>query len=138
MTTEKAQATIAFTLIEVMVALSILAIALVVLLNLQLASIRMTDRAERMSRAARIAYAKMAETLAGGAVEIGTTSGVIEAAEGEPVLHWRAIVTERQIADLEPPGLTGLRDVYVEVTWNEGAHQERVHAATCAVREREK
>jgi len=136
MTTEKAQAITAFTLIEVMVALSILAIALVVLLNLQLVSIRMTDRATRMARAARIADAKLSEIVTGGDLEIGSTGGVVETADGQADVHWRAIITERQIADLEPPGLTGLRDVYVEVTWNEGARQERVHAATCAVRER--
>ena len=138
MTTDKAAETIAFTLIEVMVALSILAIASVVLLNLQLVSIRMTDRADRMSRAATLAEAKLAEVLATGHTDIGSERGTVQDESGEAVLHWRTTVSERRMEELDHPGLAGLRDVCVEVTWNEGNRQARVDMATCAVAKRQK
>ena len=119
-----------FTLVEVLVALSIVAIALVTLLHLQLVSIRMTDRAAQMSRAALLADSKMAETVARGHPGIGSESGTVEDAGGGVVLHWQTSVSEMRLGELEDAGVTGLRSVYVKVTWNEGERQEQVHMAT--------
>ena len=120
----------AFTLVEVLVALSILAIALVGLLRLQLVSIRMTDRAAWMSRAALLVNAKMAETLAGGYPEIGSEGGTFQDVDSEAVLHWQTTVSEPRLGELEEAGVTGLRRVYVEVTWRDEPRQARVHATT--------
>lgn len=126
----------AFTLIEVLIALSIMAIALVTLLHLQLVSIRMTDRAERLSRAMLLAETQMAETLARGYPDVGSESGIAADAGRDVLLHWQRTVSDLQLGELEDAGLTGLRSVYVEVTWNSGQRQERVHMATYAADKR--
>ncbi len=138
MRNDKLVAADAFTLVEVLVALSIMAIALVTLLHLQLVSIHMTGRAERMSRAALLADAKLAEILARGFPDIGSRGGAIEDAGSDITLHWQTTVSEQRLDELEQAGVAGLRNVCVEVTWGEGQRQERVHMATYVANTRRK
>jgi len=120
----------AFTLLEVIVALSIMAIALVALLRLHVVSITMADRAARLSRAALLADAKMAEVLSQDYPEIGSQSGSTQQEERDVVFHWQVTIDEVKPAALEDVGLTGLRSVCAQVTWQEGLREGRVQVAT--------
>ena len=120
----------AFTLVEVFVALSIMAIALVVLLRLQIVSITMLDRAERLSRAMLLANAKMAEVLSTRYPEIGTRGGSIEEEDSDIILHWQTTVSDVRLKELEDAAVSGLRSVYVRVTWDEGRQQKLVQMVT--------
>jgi len=102
----------AFTLIEVLVALVIVAISLVGLIRLNLISIRMTEAAEISSQAVLLANEKIAETLAHGYPEEGTKAGSVE--KNALCLNWRTEVT-----NIDPPhpdelDITGLRRIYVD------------------------
>jgi len=115
----------AFTLVEVLVALAIVATALVALLRLQVVSINMTRHATRMGRATLLAHAKMAEARSPEGCAIGSQSGE-ESTDDGGVLGWQTDVTQAQLAVLENVNATELRDVRVRVTWRDGAHTREV------------
>jgi len=126
---QKDAASRAFTLVEVIIALAILAIAVVALLRLELISIRMTDRADTLARAALLAQARMAETLGGKYPEIGSESGA-EKHVGGAALRWRVDVREAQVEELRAAQVGDMRTVDVLVTWNRGGPHERVRLTT--------
>ena len=84
----------AFTLIEVLISLSIVAIALVPLLQLLVRSINVMDSASCLSRASLIGNAKLAEIAGKGYPQIGTDSGVIRQQGRENVFQWEVKVTD--------------------------------------------
>ena len=120
----------AFTLIEVIIALAILAIALVVLIRLQVISISMTDHAAQLSRASFLATAKMAEVLAAGYPELGSKSGSVEGEGGGAGFHWQTTVRDERTQMLEEADVTGLCGVYVLVNWGEGRQKRRIQMVT--------
>lgn len=116
----------AFTLVEVLVALSIIVISLVPLLHLLVVSILMADSAERLSQATLIGNAKLAEAVGEGYPEIGIDSDSIEIEKSDTVFDCQVSVTDAHIRELEDMGLTGLRRVNVAVIWNEGRRQRQI------------
>ena len=120
----------AFTLLEVLVALLITAIALIVLLRLQIVSITMSDHAYWLSQATLLADAKMAEVIAAEYSEIRSGSGSVGEETGNITLHWETTITDVSLKQLEDIGQIGLRNVCVQVIWNEGHRQNRVQLAT--------
>ena len=120
-----------FTLIEVIVALAVMAIGLVTLLNLQLVSIRMTHHAYAKSQAALLAEARMAEAIANGFPEIGSMTGTVEDADRAIAFDWQTTVSDLHVAAFQDTAVSGLRRVEVVVTWEAGQSLERVSMSTC-------
>ncbi|MBL7186791.1 MAG: prepilin-type N-terminal cleavage/methylation domain-containing protein [Phycisphaerae bacterium] len=120
----------AFTLVEVLIALTITVISLVPLLHLLVTSISMMDTAGCLSRATLIGKAKLAEVIAQGYPEIGTDNGNFENEGNEVIFEWQVSVTDALAKELEEIGLTGLRRVNVAVTWREGLGQKQVSLST--------
>lgn len=119
----------AFTLIEVLIALAILAIAAVALLQLQVASIKLSDRASRQTRAALLAQARLAEATAEGFPEIGGSAGGF-AGEENAGFRWETMVEEARDPALEDAGVRGLRRLAVTVRWNDGESERQVELTT--------
>ena len=115
-----------FTLIEVLLALAVLAIAGVTLLELQLYSMRAADRAARQSQAVLLANQKMAETLASTAVAPGTNQGVTDEDTPDGPLSWQVTVADLSSAEILGASTTGLCSVTVDVTWPEGDVERKV------------
>jgi len=124
-----------FTLLEVMIAVAVMGIGMLGLLRLQVISIMLTDHARLVSRATTLAESKLAETLAAGQPEAGTTRGTMD---DRPPLEW--LVT---VADHQPDGMldgagehevgTHGRRVTVVVEWREGRSRREVRLVTLAL-----
>ncbi|MHC4641135.1 MAG: prepilin-type N-terminal cleavage/methylation domain-containing protein [Planctomycetota bacterium] len=118
----------AFTLVEVLVALVIVAISLVGLIRLNLISIRMTEAAEISSQAVLLANEKIAEVLAPGYPEEGTKTGSVEM--NALCLNWRTEVTDIDTPHPDELDITGLRRIYVDVSWEQGTRRKHVQMST--------
>lgn len=99
-----------FTLLEVMIALAILALVAVAFLRSQGSSIRLLNEANQISWATLLAQEKMAELESIGFPEPGKKSG--EGGEEFPGLRWEQIISETEILSL--------RKAQVKVFWKEG------------------
>jgi len=115
-----------FTLIEVLVALVILALGVVTLLQLQLSALRNADRAFRQSQAVLLAGRKMAETLSAGYPAVGSDQGTTGEEDPGGELNWSVTVADLTSAELQGTLLSGLRSVRVEVSWPEGQQMRTV------------
>ncbi|KPL25662.1 MAG: hypothetical protein AMJ75_00095 [Phycisphaerae bacterium SM1_79] len=120
----------AFTLVEMLIALSITVISLVPLLHLLVVSILMVDSAGCLSQATLIASSKLAEVIGEGYPEIGTDSGSIANEGSDVVFDWQVSVDDARAKELEDMGLSGLRRVNVVVTWNDGQGRKQVSLST--------
>jgi general secretion pathway protein I len=97
------------TLLEVMVAVAIAAIALVSLITLVIASLEIEDHARRMTSATLIAEGKLKEIERTGYPEVSQVEGLVD--ENDPTgFSYRTVVTETPIEDV--------RQVDVEVFWD--------------------
>jgi general secretion pathway protein I len=97
------------TLLEVMVAVAIAAIALVSLITLVIASLDMEDQARRMTSATLIADGKLKEIERTGFPELSRVEGLVD--ENDPTgFSYRTVVTETPIEDV--------REVEVEIFWD--------------------
>jgi len=108
--------TTALTLIEVMVALAIVAVALTALLGLRNRSLAMASFAHHLTEATLLANARITALSSGDVSVTGTTDG-----EAAPY---------RWIEEIRPTPLEGVREVVVTVLWQEGAHEEQVEITT--------
>jgi type II secretion system protein I len=115
-----------FTLIEVLLALVILAIGGVSLLELQLYSMRAADRAARQSQAVLFASQKMAETLATTSIAPGSNQGVTDDDTPGGPLSWNVTVADLGNTDILGARTSGLNSVTVDVTWPEGDDVRKV------------
>jgi prepilin-type N-terminal cleavage/methylation domain-containing protein len=116
----------AFTLVEVLVALVVLAIGAVTLLELQLFSMRAGDRAARQSQAVLFANQKMAEVLAAASVGLDSSQGVTDEDTPGGPLNWTVTVADLSSAEIQGASTTGLHSVTVDVTWPEGEAERKV------------
>lgn len=107
-----------FTLLEVLVAVSIVGIALVVLLRLHLLSLDATLAAQDLSTAVLLAQGRMAILLAQS-----PPPGEDEGQYDEPDLErfrWTTSVRQFGLGAEDEPGSAGVRHVTVSVHWREG------------------
>ena len=120
-----------FTLIEVLIALAVLAIGLVALLQLHVLSLRSSDRAARQGEALRLASDKLAEALAKPSPEPGAGAG----GEEGPMagMEWRVMVAPAAAAELNGAEAPGLMRVTVEVVWADGPRERKVGLTTYAL-----
>lgn len=117
-----------FTFVEVIVALAIVSISLLVLIKLHITSISMNNAAEITSQAVLLAEEKIAKTLAPGYPKEGANSGTVETNAFD--LHWRTEVTDVQTPQLEQADITGLRKVFVDVSWKQGINHRHLQMST--------
>ena len=115
-----------FTFMEILVALCIVLIALVPLIHLHVVSIRMIDSGSHMAKATLLANDRLAEILARDIPELGKSSGRMEEEAGGAVYRWTSVVTDAAVPALESTRLMGLRQVHVEVTWQDGQRDAAV------------
>ena len=107
-----------FTFLEILIALCIVLIALVPLIHLHVVSIRMVDSGSHMAKATLLANDRLAEILARDIPELGKTTGRVE--ETGTVYRWTSVVTDAAVPALESTRLAGIRQVHIEVTWQDG------------------
>src|SRR5262249_40420277 len=102
-----------FTLLEVLVALAVLAVALVSLLGLQNRNLLLTMQAERLSTATLLAREMLTRTQLEGPDAARVTSGDFSSLHPQqyPEFRWHRTV--------RPAPLEGLWELRVEVTWGE-------------------
>ena len=120
----------AFTLLEVLIALSITAIGLIPLLHLLVTSISVMDSAGCLSQASLIGNAKLAEVAGMGCPHVGTDSGTINYEGSDIIFKWQVIVADAHIKEFEGIDLRDLRKVSVDVIWNEGQKQKQISLST--------
>lgn len=120
----------AFTLIETVAALAIVSIALLGLLQLNLVSIRVADKAQATAKAVFLAQEKMAETMEAGFPQVGTRSGVVDN-DGER-FAWRTEVTDASGSQQSSLGLRldRLRKLSVEVACGDNPDSRQVRLTT--------
>ena len=107
------QRTSGFTLLEVMIALAILALVGVAFLRAQASSVRLVDESGQISIATLLAREKMAELESMGFPELGKTSGMGD--QTFPRYRWEQIVSSTDIP--------ALRKALVRILWIEGTNQ---------------
>src|ERR1044071_2143874 len=103
-----------FTLLEVLVAVAIVAIALVTFMGLHLRSLDATIRAQDLTTAVLLAQAKMASM--GEFPDTGEEQGQFEGAELER-FRWSTAVTEHTLDALEGSQTVLVRRLQVTVYW---------------------
>ena len=130
-----------FTFLEILIALCVVLIALVPLIHLHVASIRMIDSSSHMAKAALLANDRLAEILAQEAPDLGKSGGRVEDANDGTVYRWTAVVTDARPPEAESLPLFGMRQVRVEVVWQNGGREvvasldTYVHVAVASERE---
>lgn len=105
-----------FTLLEVMVAMAIIAIALTAVLGSQSQSVSLATEAKFNTTAALLAQSKMAEMEAKKPVDLTSDSG--DFGEDFPGYSWRATVTDvMSVGPVDVPD--NLKQIDLEVSWGE-------------------
>ena len=102
-----------FTLLEVMIALAILALVGVAFLRAQAGSIRLVDESNQVSLATLLAREKMAELEGMGFPEVAKNSGA--GGEAYPALRWEQVVTTTE--------LPAIRKALVRILWKDGTRE---------------
>lgn len=107
-----------FTLLEVLIALSIISIALVSVIRLQGRTIGMCEAVKFYSLAPFLAQAKISAALKDTESYAGITSG--DFGSKHPGFSWRIEVTEKQVAPNDFPEIT-VSEIKVRIAQTEGS-----------------
>jgi len=122
-----------FTLLEVLLAIALLAIALPVLLGLRNFDIDLHARAGELTAATLLAQEKLLETELSGVYPIGEISGDFQKAplgtQAAAQATERAVGYRWKRTVLTTP-LESIREVRVQVSWPRGATEETVEVST--------
>ena len=117
-----------FTLLEVLVAFTVLAISLGVLFEIFSTGMRASRSAEEYTRATLLAESKLATIGITGALEEGESSG-----EYEDGYAWRVAVRPYRLDEPEAEGLPPPIEAYevvVTVAWGQGSRERSVSLTT--------
>jgi general secretion pathway protein I len=125
-----------FTLLEVLIALGILALALPILLGLRNWDLDLHARAKELTTATILAQEKLVETELGVQLPIGETGGeflstplgsqaTAEATNRPANYRWKRIVS--------PTQLPAVREIKIQVLWPRGKTDEMVEVSTYVV-----
>ena len=109
-----------FTLVEVMVALMILAITLVIIFSQQATSINVGNEARIITKATLLAQERMSWIIAQKRLPIGEEEGEMQ--EAIPPLKWKQIVEESETE--------GMQKITVLVLWKEGDRERDLRLVT--------
>ena len=102
-----------FTLLEVMIALAIIALVGVAFLRAQGGSVRLVDESSQISLATLLAREKMAEMEGMGFPEVGKKSG--DGGEVYPKFRWEQVVSSTE--------LPAIRKALVRILWKDGTRE---------------
>lgn len=116
MRAKRSQKNNGFTLLEVMIALSIVGIAMVVMLGLAQRSILVNSRLQQMTRATLLAKQKMAEIENG--ISFGLDQNKGDFTEPNQAFSWRKVTT--------PTPITGIAQIDLSVLWGDERDNELV------------
>jgi general secretion pathway protein I len=125
-----------FTLLEVLLALGILALALPILLGLRNWDLELHARADELTTATLLAQEKLLETELSKVFPLGETSGDFQGTplgfqslgnttDRAPSYRWKRIVI--------PTPLTLVREVKIQVLWPRGTTDELVEVSTYVI-----
>jgi len=125
-----------FTLLEVLLALGILALALPILLGLRNWDLELHTRADELTTATLLAQEKLLETELSKVFPLGETSGDFQGTplgfqslgnttDRAPNYRWKRIVI--------PTPLTLVREVKIQVLWPRGTTDELVEVSTYVI-----
>ena len=105
----------AFTLLEVLIALSIASIALLALLKLNLVSTALAEKAEMTFQATLLAEGKISETMAEGYPNLGTTWDIVQ--HDGTSFQWWTEVTDISPGQFNNLDIQGIRKISVDIEW---------------------
>lgn len=125
-----------FTLLEVLLAIALLAIALPILLGLRNFDLDLHERARELTAATLLAQEKLLEAELAGVYPIGETMGdfrhaplgapaTVQAADRAVGYKWKRTVS--------PTPLELIREIRVKVSWPRGTTEEAVEVSTYVV-----
>lgn len=122
-----------FTLLEVLLAIALLAIALPVLLGLRNFDLDLHTRAEELTTATLLAQEKLLETELSGKYPVGEVGGDFRSAPLGTQAEVQA--TDRAAGykwkrTISPTPLESIREVRVKVSWPRGTAEESVEVST--------
>jgi general secretion pathway protein I len=122
-----------FALIEILVAVSVLAISLVVILQLFSGGLKSRKFSEQYARGVFHAREKMAEILLDPGLSEGETEG-----QFEDEYQWQAVIT-RVVSDEDEEKLpVNLLNVELRITWRDGEKEKSFSIDTLKVAEKDK
>lgn len=110
-----------FTLLEVMIAMAIIAIALVAVLGSQSQSLTLASEAKFNTTAALLAKSKMAEIETESMENLSSDSG--DFGEDFPNYHWECTVGDLSLAGVEE-ALDFLKQIDLAVYWGNSEHYQ--------------
>lgn len=113
-----------FTLLEVMIALAIIAGSLVVILHSHLLGVNLANRAQGISLAGLLAQEKMEGIIKEGFPEEGEEEGIFEE---HPHFRWRQTVSEAELFEKE---IEGLRRIAVTISWFDGRDEQELEVVS--------
>lgn len=102
-----------YTLLEVMLALAIVALVAVTFLQNQAANLRLIDESRQISQATLLARMKMAEVESIGFPEVGRSAG--PGGDGFSAFRWETVVS--------PTELAVLRKAVIRILWTDGGRE---------------
>jgi type II secretion system protein I len=112
-----------FTLLEVILALAMVAIAVAAIVRLHLVTVRSTRQAQARQWATVIANNQIEKALGADSLKSGKSSG--NELKGPLEFHWTTQVREKKsFAGLE--NLSGLHHVQVQTSWLDGPQQQSI------------
>ena len=125
-----------FTLLEVLMAIAVLAIGLPVLLGLRNFDLDLHERARQMTEATLLAQEKLLESELAGVYPIGETTGEFRNAPlGAPLTaqafdraagyRWKRVVS--------PTPFEQIREVRIRVSWHRGLKEEALEVSTYVI-----
>lgn len=122
-----------FTLLEVLLAVAILAVALPVLLGLRNFDLELQSRSMELTTATLLAQEKLLETELSGSFPIGESAGDFQS----PAPGVQATVMETNRApgyrwkrSIMPTPLELIREVRIQISWPRGAQDDTVEVST--------
>jgi general secretion pathway protein I len=125
-----------FTLLEVLIAIALLAIALPVLLGLRNFDLDLHARAGELTAATLLAQEKMIETELMGLYPIGESAGDFSnmpLGTQPPAQPADRGATYRWKRTISPTPLESIREVRIQISWPRGAQVETVEVSTYVV-----
>ena len=120
-----------FTLLEVMIAVAVVAIALVPLLRLHLLSLDAIARAQDLTRAAFLAQEKVASIQS--FPDAGEDQGTFERPELSR-FRWHTVVTEDELVLASSAQPIAVRRIEVTILWADGQRERRYTLESYAMR----
>ena len=122
-----------FALIEILVAVSVLAISLVVIFQLFSGGLKARKLSEQYARGVFHAREKMAEILLAPNLSEGETQG-----EFEDAYEWQAVITRAVSGDDEEKLPVNLLNIKIRINWREGEKEKSFVIDTLKAAEKEK